>query len=557
MTEKMRNKNWKPWGKTAVALFCAVVLSLNGCRMGSSGTSMEQEKENPDQVLNLQLDAEISTLDPQAAVDSASFEIIACMTEGLYTIGEDGFPVFGMAEKAEISEDGKTYRFFLREARWSDGRPVTSADFVYGWQRGIDPENGNENAALFQIAGIWGAEEILSGDMEPESLGISALDDRTLEVRLRCPVPFFLSMLALPAFYPMNQDFYESCGGQYGTSPETVLANGPFCLEQYQPACQEIGFTKNQDYWNQEQVKLSGLYYQVVKDSQQAIMLYEQGLLDMALLSGEQAEQYGESEEFHSVLLGSLWYLSPNLNVPGLENENMRKAIALSYDKETAVSLVLKDGSKAAYGAVPSGSMYGPNREDFRDGAKEYWRQDQALAREYFQQAKKELGKQEFSFTLLIEDTEGARNLGQFLQEEIKNTLPGVTIRLESVPKKIRLERMAKGDYELGLSRWGADYSDPLAFLDMWITDSYFNYGGWSDKEYDQMIQSAKTEPLALEPEKRWQVLHQAEARLMEQAAVFPVCEKANGILLKSKVKGAQFFTIGVNRVWSYAWKEE
>ena len=429
--------------------------------------------------------------------------------------------------------------------------------FWYGWQRGIDPENGNENASLFLIAGICGAEEILSGTMDPENLGIQAVDDKTLEVRLRYPVPFFLSMLALPAFYPMNQEFYESCGGQYGTSPETVLANGPFCLEQYQPACQEIGLTKNKSYWNQDMVKLSGLSYQVVKDSQQALMLFEQGLLDMALLSGDQAEQYQDSEEFQSIPLGSLWYLSPNLNVSDLQNENLRKALALSYDKEIAVSLVLKDGSKAAYGAVPSGSMYGPDGKDFRDGAREYWKPDRKLAGEYLEQAKKELGKQEFSFSLLVEDTEGARNLGQFLQEEIKNTLPGITLNLESVPKKVRLERMAQGDYELGLSRWGADYSDPLAFLDMWSSRSYFNYGNWQDKEYDQLLEAAKSEPLALEPEKRWQILHQAEARLMEQAAIFPVCEKANGMLLKSTVKGAQFNTIGVNRVWTYAWKEE
>ena len=367
----------------------------------------------------------------------------------------------------------------------------------------------------------------------------------------------FSIQLALPAFYPMNQEFYESCGGQYGTSPETVLANGPFCLEQYQPACQEIGLTKNKSYWNQDMVKLSGLSYQVVKDSQQALMLFEQGLLDMALLSGDQAEQYQDSEEFQSIPLGSLWYLSPNLNVSDLQNENLRKALALSYDKEIAVSLVLKDGSKAAYGAVPSGSMYGPDGKDFRDGAREYWKPDRKLAGEYLEQAKKELGKQEFSFSLLVEDTEGARNLGQFLQEEIKNTLPGITLNLESVPKKVRLERMAQGDYELGLSRWGADYSDPLAFLDMWSSRSYFNYGNWQDKEYDQLLEAAKSEPLALEPEKRWQILHQAEARLMEQAAIFPVCEKANGMLLKSTVKGAQFNTIGVNRVWTYAWKEE
>lgn len=513
-------------------------------------------QEDVSQVLNLQLDAEISTLDPQAAVDSASFEVIACMMEGLYTIDGNGVPAPAMAERMEVSQDGRSYRFYLRDAVWADGRPVTADDFVYGWQRGIDPDNGNENAALFRTAGILYAEEILDGSAQAETLGVRAAGDRILEVELTRPVPYFISMLALPEFYPMNQAFFESCQGQYGTSPDTVLGNGAFCLEHYQPAGHEIRLVKNLAYWQADTVKLEGISYQVLKDSQQALMVYEQGLLDMALLSGEQVELYQDSLEFQSLPLGSLWYLSPNLQTPGLENENLRMALALSYDKENAAALVMKDGSRAAYCAVPSRSMYGPDGKDFRDGAEQYLKTDKELAAQYFELAKQELGREAFDFTLLIEDTEAAGNLGQFLQEEIKNTLPGITIRLEPVPKKMRLERMAKGDYQLGLTRWGADYSDPLAFLDMWTTGSAFNYGGWSDPVYDELIAAASREPLTLDAEARWETLHQAEARVLEQAAIFPVCEKANGMLLRSTVKGAQFHTIGVNRVWSHAWKD-
>ncbi|MDO4330049.1 MAG: peptide ABC transporter substrate-binding protein [Lachnospiraceae bacterium] len=508
------------------------------------------------QVLNLQLDAEISTLDPQAAVDSASFEVIACLMEGLYTIDENGSPKPAMAERMEVSQDGRSYRFYLRDAVWSDGQPVTAEDFVYSWRRGIDPDQGNENAALFRIAGLLHAEEILSGTADAKLLGVRAADEKVLEVELSRPVPYFISMLALPEFYPMNQAFFESCQGQYGISPDTVLGNGPFCLEYYQPAGQEIRLVKNPDYWQADRVKLDEISYQVVKDSQQALMVYEQGMLDMALLSGKQVELYGDSPEFRSLPLGSLWYISPNLRTAGLENESLRMALALSYDKETAVSMVMKDGSKAAYCAVPANSMYGPDGQDFRDGAAEYLKTDKELAARYLEQAKQELGQDAFTFTLLIEDTEAAGNLGQFLQEEIQNALPGVAIQLEPVPKKMRLERMASGDYELGLTRWGADYSDPLAFLDMWTTDSAFNYGKWSDPVYDQLIASASQEPLTLDAAARWETLHQAEARVLEQAVIFPVCEKANGMLLRSTVKNAQFHTIGVNRVWSHAWKE-
>ncbi len=508
-------------------------------------------------ILNLQLDAEISTLDPQAAVDSASFEVIACMMEGLYTIDEEEKPSPAMAESMTVSLDGKHYQFVLREAVWSDGRPVTAEDFVYGWRRGIDPENGNENSELFATAGIAYAEEILSGQMEAEQLGIQAVDERTLEVELTHPQPFFISMLALPEFYPINQDFYESCQGLYGTSPETVLANGAFCLESYQPAAQEIQLRKNENYWNKEKVRLQEISYQVLKDSQQAVMLYERGQLDMALLSGEQAEYYSEAEEFQSLPLGSLWYLSPNQRIPELDNEALRKAIALCFDKEVASSQVLKDGSRAAYGAVPAKSVYGPEGEDFREEAVKYLETDKMLAKEYFQQAKKELKQENFTFTLLIEDGEGARNLGQFLQEEIQRALPGMEIRLEPVPKKLRLERMAAGEYELGLARWGADYSDPLAFLSMWTSGSAYNYGSWSNEQYDQIIETTRKGMDDMGAKERWELLHEAERIIMEEAGIFPVCEKANGILLRSSVKGWQFHAVGVNRVWTSAWKDK
>ena len=565
----------------------------NGQGPGGQGQD-EQSRDGQalaeEQILRLPLDAEVSTLDPQAAVDSTSFEVIACMMEGLYGVDEGGEVCPALAEETVSLPGGEGYRFTLRKALWSDGSPVTAEDFVYGWQRGIDPGEGNENGLLFKAAGILHAEEILAGKLGPEELGIRAVDERTLEVVLERPVPYFLSMLAMPVFYPMDQAFFEGCeeqyGKPYGTSPETVLANGPFCLESYQPSAQEIFLVRNPDYWQAGEVRLEAIAYQVVKDTQQALMAYERGELDMAILSGEQAEQYADHGEGVTLPLGSLWYLSPNINVPGLENESLRKAISLAYDRETAVGLVLKDGSRAAYGAVPSGFVKGPDGRDFRDSQREpdgqgdqdsrkgrgegvksrdlgEARQDrpegtddqEEAARRYLAQAKRELGREDFVFSLMVEDTTAARELGQFLQAEIQTTLPGVTIDLEPVPKKMRLERMGQGEFELGLARWGADYSDPVAFLGMWTADSPFNYGNWSDSTYDRMLRAAGTEPLCGDPEARWDLLHQAEEILLEQAAIFPVCEKAVRALVKSDVQGAVFQAVGVNRVWKYAWK--
>lgn len=549
----------------AVVLAFSIVWGIAGCGGGEkgegSGTDIggQAREVSEDQILKLPLDAEVSTLDPQAAVDSASFEVIACMMEGLYGVDEKGEICPALAAETKSAPDGRSYRFTLREAVWTDGSQVTAEDFVYGWQRGIDPKEGNENGLLFKAAGILNAEKILAGELGPEALGIRAVDERTLEVELERSVPYFLSMLAMPVFYPMDQAFFESCeeryGMPYGTSPETVLTNGPFCLERYQPSGQEIVLVKDPTYWQAEQVHLEAISYQVVKDPQQALMAYESGELDMAILSGEQAERYADYEEAAVLPLGSLWYISPNIKAAGLENESLRKALSLAYDKETAVDLVMRDGSKAAYGAVPSGFVKGPDGKELWGEMDGQAGEDKEAARRYLAQAKRELGQEAFTFTLLTEDTTAAQDLGQFLQAEIQTALPGVTIHLEPVPKKMRLERMSHGEYELGLTRWGADYSDPVAFLGMWTTDSPFNYGSWSDGAYDQMLEASGTEPLCADPWARWEILHQAEEIVLEQAAIFPVCEKAVRVLLKRDVQGAVFQAVGVNRVWKYARK--
>ncbi len=554
--EKTQEKERKadPLRAKRAALLAAMTLAVMtaACRGNPGGVGEDREM-----VLNLQLDAEISTLDPQAAVDSASFEVIGLLMEGLYQIDDRQVPVPALAEEAEVLEEGLLWRFTLKEAFWSDGSPVTAEDFVYGWQRGADPERGNENGTLFRTAGIANAEAVLAGEMEVSGLGVHALDERTLEVRLERPVPYFLSMLSLPAFFPMKESFCQAVGDSYGTSPETVLSNGAFCLAEYEPAGQGILLQKNTLYHDAGQVLADAVYYQVIKDSQTAYMAYRSGLIDMALLSGEQAEVYGEEAGFRSVPLGSLWYLVPNFHHEALANRNLRMALALAFDREEAAAQVLADGSQAAWGAIPRGAMTGPEGEDFRDGAPRYLEPDQKKAAEYLRKAKEELGQDSFSFVLLIEDTDTAGNLGQYLQEAIAEALPGVTIELEAVPKKMRLERMAEGDFALGLTRWGADYPDPLGFLDLWTSGSAFNYGSWQNAEYDAMIREAREGSFLGDPGKRWAVLHQAEGLLMEDAAIFPVCEKAVSMLINPEIEGEQFHTVGITREWKYAGKDE
>ncbi len=507
--------------------------------------------------LNVHIDVEVASMDPQIATDGTSFEVIADTTDGLYELDADGKPVPALAESVDKSADGLTLTYHLRDAKWSNGTPVTAKDFVFAWRRAVNPVTASEYAFIVGIAGIKNADAVSSGEKPIEELGVTAVDDKTLKVELDVPVPFFESLMAFPTFYPVNEEFFTKCGDQYASTPDTLLSNGPFKITAYEPAATTITLEKNPDYWDAGKVKLDGINYQVIKDSQQAMLAYQNGDLDLVTLSGEQVEQFQADPEFKNIMAGYLWYISPNTKVAGLENLNLRKALSLCFDKEAVCKNILKDGSIPAYFAVPTLLATGPDGKDYReDAGSNYFKTDKAEALKYWEEAKKELGVESLTYTMIVEDTESAINVAQFLQSEIQTTLPGITINLEQMPKKNRVERMQEGTFELGLTRWGPDYADPMTYLDMWITDSPNNYGFWSNSEYDSIIQSAKKGELALDPAARWKALIGAEKIVCDDAVILPVYQKGNAVMQKAGVEGVEFHSIAINRYFKNTTKK-
>lgn len=542
----------------AMLSITTLAFSFTACGGGTSTPNAGASAENTSAAgdpLKVHIDVEVASMDPQVAVDGTSFEVLAAVTEGLYSLDANGSAIPAMADKVEKSEDGLTYTVTLKDAKWSNGTPVTANDFVFAWRRLVDPKTASEYAFMGGIAGLKNADDISAGKVSPDQLGVTAKDDKTLVIELDTPVPFFESLMAFPSFFPVNEEFYNKCGDKFATTVDTILCNGAFKVTSYEPAATTINLEKNADYWDANKVQLSGIQYQVIKDSQQAMLAYQNGDLDVATLSGEQVEQFQADPEFQSIMAGYLWYISPNLKTPGLENENLRKALALSYDKDAIVNNILKDGSIKADFAVPTLLATGPDGKDFRDGTDTYLSTDKAKALEYYDKAKEELGKDSFSYTMIVEDTESAQNVAQFIQAEIQKTLPGVTINIETMPKKNRVERMQEGTFELGLTRWGPDYADPMTYLDMWTTDSPNNYGFWSNAEFDQIIQSAKKGELALDVNARWDALKKAEKMVMDEAVIFPVYQKGNAVMIKKNVSGIEFHSVAINRVYKNATK--
>jgi oligopeptide transport system substrate-binding protein len=408
---------------------------------------------------------------------------------------------------------------------------------------------------------VVNAAEIIAGEKPVTDLGVTAVDDKTLEVQLNVPVSYFLSLMYFPTFYPVNEAFYNTCKDTFGTSPDTVLSNGAFKLTDYQPAATAFTLEKNPDYYDAGKIALDGLAYQVIKDSQQALMSYQTGALDMTLLNGEQVDQVKDDPEFTSVGAGYLWYISPNIgSVPELANENLRKAITFALDRDAITGDVLKDGSAPCYTVVPPQFATGPDGSDFSaDQTKfaEFCAYDADKAKEYYEQAKSELGKDSFTFNMVVDADDAPQKVAQVVKEQLETTLAGFTLNLTVEPKKQRVQDMQDGNFEIGLTRWGPDYADPMTYLGMWVTVNSNNYGLWSDADYDAIIDECTTGDLCTDPEGRWAALYEAEQIVLEQAVIFPLYGQCNAEMVSSAVTGVAFHPVALNRVYKNAAKSE
>ena len=562
--------------KAVLALLMAgtMMLGVVGCgsssdTAGSGSATTGTESTGSDTAaagssdMNVMLETPVESLDPQQATDGTSFEVIADYTDGLMQMDADGQAVPAIAESYDLSDDGLTYTFHIRsDAKWSNGTPVTAADFVFAWQRAVDPAVASEYAyMLSDIGQIKNAAEIIAGDMDKSELGVTAVDDTTLQVELNVPVSYFLSLMYFPTFYPVNEEFFNSCGDTFATSPETTLSNGAFILDSYEPAATAFHLTKNADYYDAGRVQLSGLSYQVIQDSQQALMSYQTGALDTTLVNGEQVDQVKDDPEFKTVGAGYLWYISPNMDgVPELANLNIRLALTMAIDRDAITGDVLKDGSATTYTAVPPEFAAGPDGSDFSEDQTKFadvCTYDATAAADYWTKGLEELGITELSLDMVVDADDAPQKVAQVLKEQWETTLPGITVNLVVEPKKQRVQDMQDGNYQLGLTRWGPDYADPMTYLGMWVSGNSNNYGLWSNADYDAIIDECTTGDLCTDAEGRWERLYDAEQIVMDEAVIFPLYTQCNAEMLSSKVTGVEYHPVALNRVYKDAVKTE
>ncbi len=514
--------------------------------------TIEPTKQTPKQVINLVETAEPPSLDSAKTTDAVSYVVLNNILEGLVRADNDGNLVDGMADAKTIekSADGKTYTFHLRDAKWSNGESVTADDFVYAWRRVVDPKTASEYA--FIMYDIKNAQEINEKKMPVDKLGVTAIDKNTLKVELSNPIPYFLSLTTFFSFFPANEKFVTAQGDKYGLESGNLLANGPFVLDSWK---HEDGwvYKKNSGYWDQEKVKLEEINVKVVKDLSTAVNLYDTGKIDYTLLSADYVEKFKGKPDFHTLLDPRVFFLRFNLNSktqPAMANVNLRKALSMSFDKEGMTTTILNDGSEVLNGLVPKNYTKSPDGKDFREANGDLSTYNLEESKKYWEQAKKELGKDKLTLEFLNTDTETAKKIGEYLKGQWEQNLSGITVNIKQVPFKQRLDLETKMDYEFVNSAWGPDYQDPMTFVDMFITGSPFNETGWSNPEYDKLIKDSKT-TLLTDLQKRWDSMLQSEKILFENPPIAPTYQRGISFVQRENVKG-----IGrpINATYTYKW---
>lgn len=547
----------KKWGYGVVAV-CGIVLA--GCSTGGTSSTGESSSGSgtaaAEQIFNVVVQQEMPSADLSLATDTISFSALNNVYEGLYRLDADSKPEpAGAAELAEVSEDGLTYKLKLREdAKWSNGEPVTAADYVFGWQRTVSAETGSEYAYLF--APVTNAEAITAGEKDASELGIKAVGDYELEITLTTPTPYFQYLLAFPSFFPQSQAVVEDNGDQYASTSDNAVYNGPFVLAGFDgPGTDtEWSYEKNDQYWDKETVKLDTINVSVVKESSTSLNLFQDGQADDVILTGELAQQMANDEAFVSEPLARTSYIELNQREEDspFRNEDLRKAISYAIDRDALVTSILGDGSLASTGLIPKGMTFNPtDNTDFVDEAESVIEYDQEKAKEHWEKAKEALGIDSLSFEILASDTDSTKKAIEYIQSAIQDTLDGVKVSLSPVPFSVRLDRSNSGDFDVVMGGWGADYADASSFTDLFVTDNSYNRGRWTSEEYDAAVKSSATTN-AGNTDARWQDLLDAEKIIMDQQGVIPVYQNVEAHLRAPKVKGV--VSHGAGAQYDYKW---
>lgn len=500
-----------------------------------------KNNESSSQTLVINAQEEAKSYDPQLANDASGELVLSLIGEGLFKDGDNGEAVLGLAESYEVSEDGLSWTFNIRkDAKWSNGDPITAQNFKDGWIRALNPETASEYA--FMLYSIKNAEKYNNGDVSADEVGIEVVDEHTLKVELSSPLAYFPSLTKIFTYMPLNEGFYETVGERYMTSKETSISSGPYIIESWTPDS-EIVLVKNPEYWDKDSYKLDTIKIVFVSDETAAIEGFKNGDFDITNISAIQSVQFENDPAYNVVGDGSVWYIIYNLNNKVLSNKKIRQALALSVDKELMVDNLLRGLGMPAYTyTVKEGGIIGVSKDFAEEIGDIYPKYDPEKAKELLAEGLKELGLKELpKLSLIFNDSGNNKMIAEFVQESYRSVL-GINVELNMMTFAERLSRMEQRDFDLVLAGFSGDYPDAMAYLERFESNNGNNYSTYINPEYDRIAKEIKD---SNDQQFRVEKMKELEEFIAEDQPVGLLYFRKNVKLVNPRVKGARFSAIG------------
>lgn len=533
-----------------ISVFMSACGSSGQDNNSSSPPATNNEKPDPtpggktetpkEQVFRFNLHSNPPTLDPGQAQDNVSFAVLNGLFEGLTRANEKGEALPGTAEKWDISPDGTKYTFHLRkDAKWSNGDPVTAEDFEFSWKRVLNPKLEPAPPYAYQLYYIKGAEAYNTGkNADPNSVAVKAVDANTLEVELEHSTPYFLSLLSFQTFFPVHSSVKDN--PKWASDASTIISNGPFKISEWKQQ-NSLEMVKNENYYAKDEIKFTKVQMSMVDDSGSELNMYETDQLDFAgmptgRVPNEQIPILKETKPNELEIKGiasSYYYLFNNKQKP-FNNVNIRKALAMAIDRKLIVDKVTLGGQLPAFGIVPPG-IAGEKDEYRTEHKDDYFKENIEEAKSLLQKGLSELGLSEMpEFTLTYNTDESHKKVAEAVADMWSKNL-GIKVKIENQEFGVFLKNRTALNYQMARSGWGTDYNDPMSFIDLYMTGSGNNDIGYSNPEYDKLVHDAKQ---SMDNKERMELMAKAERIMIEQdQAILPLYYYTNVALKKPNLK--------------------
>ncbi len=522
----------------AVALLGSTALTLPAMAV----TVPDGTKLAADQTFNYRVLDNINALDPNLMEDVDTSYVGENLFEGLVNEDPKGNPVPGVAESWENNADFTQFTFHLRDAKWSNGDPVKASDFVFSWERAADPATASNYSYFLGLAGIKNADDIVAGKADKSTLGVKAVDDKTLVVDLSKPVPYFVRMTTHATLFPVPQAIVEKFGADW-TKPENIVSNGAYVLAENSPG-ERVSLKRNKNYWDDAHTVLENINFLTINDDNAGVTRYQAGEVDQTDVPPGQypTMKAASPDETFSVPQLCTYYFDINMTdsqpVEALKDARVREAISLAVDRDVIVNNVLQAGQIPAYyftppataGFVPPDAPAATMSQADRDAKAKQLMADAGYGPD-----------KPVEFTYIYNTSVGHQQIATVVSQMLKEKL-GINMTLQDMEFATLLDKRHQRDFSVARDAWCGDYNEASTFEGLMESTSSQNNSGYSNKDVDQWLKDAST---SKDPNVQYKAI---EEQVQKDVPIIPIYFYTKAFLQKTSIKGWPYDN--VEQVW-------